>query len=804
MRRSLFLGFALLFVVFLSGTGIAISTLLRSAAELRQVVELHQVEKLRSRLRLQVHKTQGDLKVSRTAFAANLDEIIANVRSLEGQQRACLSCHHEANVLVRLEELSRLVADYKSRFSHFVTAVDDDDRRSELQLETVAIGERIEDNIHGLVQVALPALEGRTREAMAKVDRSRQVLSVTVVLTVLIALLVAAILARRIHRPVQELAAAAQRISAGDLGFEIRLREPGDFGRLLEAFNAMSATLRKNKRQIEAYVHKLTSLAGALPSLHATRDLEAMSPVLRSVVESLIEVEHFGFALRIDPEAETCRFFLFSGGEEIPTPGPKVSAQVLRQAHLQVAGQPMMVNREPASQWALGRWPFPSPPRNFLVAWLEIGDQVSGFILLADKVGGDFQDEDSSLLTILASGLVETLDNIVLFDELQHQMDKQRETQQELVQAEKLSALGILSGGVAHDFNNILCAILGHANLLSANATSANERESLTTIEQASHRGADLTRKLLTFSQPSPVEFRRFRINDRVRRVMGLVGRTLDKRVDVVLDLADSEPIVRGDPGEMEQVVMNLCVNARDAIVGGGRLLVRTEEVESDGSFRERCEPADASSYVRVTVEDTGSGIPEELLPRVFEPFFTTKKNDRGTGLGLSIVQRIVRDHGGACSVESAVGGGTRFEIHLPAATGESPLASVEPASFSGAGQKVLIVDDEEMICSFVDSLLRSRGCTTLIAQNGREALDLLTTRDEEIDLMILDLNMPVMSGEEVLERLAATGSRVRVLAISGAEVDKATRRIMRETSTAFLRKPFGVDELASKVSELL
>jgi PAS domain S-box-containing protein len=376
----------------------------------------------------------------------------------------------------------------------------------------------------------------------------------------------------------------------------------------------------------------------------------------------------------------------------------------------------------------------------------------------------------------------------------------------QLREAQKMEAVGQLAGGVAHDFNNLLTAIVGNVSLLLRRMGENHpDREQLEGVELAAARATELTKKLLGFSRRAVLSLEPLDLRSTARETAALLRRTLDPRVHLVLDESEAPCVVLADAGEMSQVLLNLCLNSRDAMPEGGRLVIRTRtRLVSEAHAREVLDavPGDA---VCVTVEDNGHGMSAEVRGRAFEPFFTTKQPGAGTGLGLSTVFGIVKQHRGWVELKSEPGRGTCFDIYLPRYSSEQGAHAVasESAPAARAQETVLVVDDEDAVRRVAEAILTDRGYRVLCAEDGVEALRLYEHMHREIHLVILDLRMRNMSGRETLHAIWRVNPEARVLISSGHAGDHE-RVAESEPIAGSLPKPYGFDELARAVREAL
>ncbi|MCW2504250.1 MAG: sensor hybrid histidine kinase [Actinomycetia bacterium] len=385
-----------------------------------------------------------------------------------------------------------------------------------------------------------------------------------------------------------------------------------------------------------------------------------------------------------------------------------------------------------------------------------------------------------------------------------------------LHQAQRLESLGQLAGGVAHDFNNLLGVILGFTAFVSEEITSAAAsdttgrwaavREDVGRITHAAERAAALTQQLLVFGRREVVQPRALYVNASVAAVEQLLRRTVGKDAKLVTDLADDLWPVWADLGQIEQVLLNLAVNARDAMPGGdGTLTIRTRNIEIDPTMAASRPGLVAGRHVQLQVIDTGTGMPPEIAERAFEPFFTTKAKGSGTGLGLATVYGIVTQGGGSVQVESSPGQGTTFTILLPA-TDEVPAVdeTVVPAAPVGTGQTVLLVEDEPALLEVTRRHLIRAGYQVLAASGGAEALAMIAGHDAEIHLLLTDVLMPEMLGKEVAERFLAQRPGTPVLFMSGYVGSALTSQGRLDPGVSLLEKPFAAAELIARVSQLL
>jgi PAS domain S-box-containing protein len=378
-----------------------------------------------------------------------------------------------------------------------------------------------------------------------------------------------------------------------------------------------------------------------------------------------------------------------------------------------------------------------------------------------------------------------------------------RESEEQLRQSQKMEAIGRLAGGVAHDFNNLLTAIGGYSSLaLLEFPLDDPRREYLEEIQRAGERGASLTKQLLASGRKQVLSPRLLDLNALVDDLTSLLRRVIGEDVELDWQRSSAPAVVFADAGQLEQVIMNLAVNARDAMPEGGTLSIVSASVQIEaGDSR-----APEGPYVLLSVTDSGHGMDEDTMARMFEPFFTTKDPGKGTGLGLSTVYGIVQQLSGSIRARSSLGRGTQFEIYLPERE-RGPL-SVHPESIApqarGGAETVLLVEDESQVRKLVYEVLQSRGYRVLAAKDALEAIPLEESFPDRIDLLITDVVMPGMSGRELAQHLAATRPEAKVLFISGYTDDAVLRHGIKLPGTGFLQKPFALEDLLLRVRALL
>lgn len=379
--------------------------------------------------------------------------------------------------------------------------------------------------------------------------------------------------------------------------------------------------------------------------------------------------------------------------------------------------------------------------------------------------------------------------------------------EEQLIHARKMEAIGNLAGGIAHDFNNLLTGVMGYANVLRLRAHAPEEvQEAAGIIEKTAERASQLTRQLLGFARKGKLQEVNFDFHTTVEDVIALLSRTLDRNIVIEKRFSARRSRVQGDPTQMQQVVLNLAVNARDAMPEGGQLTFHTDTVEFRAESSWRLTGAAPGTYLLFSVSDTGAGIPAEIRDRVFEPFFTTKSSGSGTGMGLATVYGIVKNHGGVVRLTSETGTGTTFKVFLPLmeAAEVVDLAPIRKETAVRGKGRVLVVDDEEVVRSLAARMLTELGYEVFSASQGEEAVARYREAPETIDLVLLDMIMPVMGGRDCIRELRRIDPSVVAVLSTGFSNESEIQEILKEGWAGFIQKPYRADELSQVIQEAL
>jgi nitrogen-specific signal transduction histidine kinase len=382
-------------------------------------------------------------------------------------------------------------------------------------------------------------------------------------------------------------------------------------------------------------------------------------------------------------------------------------------------------------------------------------------------------------------------------------ISEQKRLEAQIQQVQKLEAIGTLAGGIAHDYNNLLMGILGNTSLMSLDIDPRHQHyEKLMNIEKYVQSGADLTKQLLGFAKGGKYEVKPIDISDLIEQSSEMFSRT-KKEIRIHRKFQKDIWTVEVDPSQIEQVLLNLYVNAGQAMPGGGDLYLQTENVTFDENYAGSFSVKDGN-YVKISVTDTGVGMDEKTLQRIFDPFFTTKDMNRGTGLGLASSYGIIKNHGGIIDAQSAIGWGATFNVCLPASKKEVIKEKQLDQETLKGNETVLLVDDEDMIIDVGSKILKSLGYRTLTAKDGEEAIEVYQANKSKIDVVILDVIMPGIGGGETYDGLKKINPKVKVLLSSGYSLDEQATEIMDRGCNGFIQKPFLIKQLSQKIRDIL
>jgi PAS domain S-box-containing protein len=381
-----------------------------------------------------------------------------------------------------------------------------------------------------------------------------------------------------------------------------------------------------------------------------------------------------------------------------------------------------------------------------------------------------------------------------------------KKLEEQLQHSQKMEAIGTLAGGIAHDFNNILSGVLGYASMIKKYVEPGSQLAHYgEMIEKSAERGALLAGQLLAFSRKDKHFVKDVDVHQLMDEVTEILERTLDRKIEVSCRKDAADYIIQGDPGQIQQVLMNLCINAKDAMLHGGRLMLSTRTVFLDEFFCRNDEGLVPGPFLQISIEDSGEGMTEQTKRRLFEPFFTTKEEGKGTGLGLSMVYGTVKSHGGVVKVYSEVGQGSVFVVYLPLKKEncQDVVVCSQPGTTRGSGT-ILVVDDEEIIRRLLDEMLQEMGFKVLTAENGLEALEIYRKFNSEIQVVLIDMIMPKLDGKETFLEMKKINPDVRAIISTGFTKDIAVQETLDQGIVGFIQKPYRFEELSDAISKAL
>jgi len=573
----------------------------------------------------------------------------------------------------------------------------------------------------------------------------------------LAALLIAAVMSWRLSgeftRPLDELATAAERISGGDYDRPLAVRGNDEIGAASSAFNRMASSLRGSREELEAKVAEAASSARRLERVITSSgavlyELAPRDGVMRFtwISENVPDLLGYGLAEALAPG-------WWSGNvypDDLTKTGPE--------------------------------------PRTDGVREYRFRHKDGGYRWIRD---------DQRVVPDDASGRAHIVGTWL-------DITEQRHLEEQLRHAQKMEAIGTLAGGVAHDFNNILTVVTSYAELLSRTEDDASRRCDLDEIVAAARRATLLTRQLLTFSRKTIAEPQSISVSYVVARLGGMLRRLLKENVKLVPRLSDDVAPILGDPNQLEQVVMNLVINAADAMPDGGTLVIETQNIELDDAYARTHGGVTPGSYVMLAVTDTGAGIDPSIMDKIYEPFFTTKPPGQGTGLGLASTYAIVKEAGGHIWVYSEPGQGTTFKVYFPweRASKASPSPSTAPSELRMLGT-ALLVEDDARVRRAVRRMLERIGFDVMEAPDGEAGLGVAACHDGPIDVVVTDLMMPRLGGGAFARRLVLSRPNVPVVFMSGYTDDAAFRRGLLESEYTFVQKPFTREHLEAAISRV-
>jgi len=665
-------------------------------------------------------------------------------------------------------------------------------------------------------------------------------------LLVAIGVAITLLVTRKIILPLQKLKVATQEISDGKFDHQIQIDSNDEISDLTQSFKHMLEHLKSYQSQVEEHSARLMAAnqqmqqeiserkeaeAKLLKSETASKQLAQENAIIAEIgriISSTLKIEEvyerFTEEVRklvpferivinlMDHKTNTLTNTYVRGmdvrnrvtGNTVPLAGTPTE-EVIRTGRsllIRVKNKDEVMGRFPALSFALQ-----AGVQSMILVPLVSKDQTIGTLFLQSTEPNAYGERELKLAEGVGTQIAGAIANAQLFMEREEAKKENMALEEQLRQSQKMEAVGQLAGGVAHDFNNLLTVINGNCEFSLLELKEEDPlKETLDEIKRAGERAAALTRQLLAFSRRQILEMKVVDLNSLIQDLQKMLRRVIGEDVDLKTSLSGNLGRVKADPGQIEQVIMNLAVNARDAMRSGGNLIIETANVTLDGSYARIHVGAEPGHYVMLSVSDTGMGMPPEVKERVFEPFFTTKEKGKGTGLGLSTVYGIVKQSGGNIWVYSEVGHGTTFKIYLPRVDGH-PMESAEKVDrkeVACRGETILVVEDEEPVRRLLGRILQKRGYNVLLALNGDDAVSICQKQNGPIHLMVTDVVMPGMNGGELAKLVVPIRQEMKVLFMSGYTDDAIVHLGVLEPGINFIQKPFSPNALSQKIREVL
>jgi PAS domain S-box-containing protein len=568
------------------------------------------------------------------------------------------------------------------------------------------------------------------------------------VILLLLALPLSFIIVHSFIRPVEKLADSFSEVVKNNFETQVPLTKENEIRNIAVIFENVRLTILKSFAKLK-------------------KNEKDVSTILNSLADGVISIDHNNLVKRLNPVAEK-----LTGWSQY---------DALNNPLEQVLNIKSVKNSDKST--------------NFMSDILESLDSSETVrVELVDKI-----DEITYNVDIRLSHLVgenENYSGVVL---IIHDVTEQIKFQEELTQTRKLESLGQLSGGVAHDFNNMLGGIIGFSELLNSSAEPGGEVEEYTQhILDAANSAADLTSKLLAFSRKGKVVSTPFSVHKSCSTAISILSRTINKNITISENYLAENQFISGDPSQIQSTILNLCINAKDAMPNGGELQIKSESLDI---FDDNEYLLPSGDYIKLSISDTGTGISKEVQKRIFEPFFTTKSLGKGTGLGLAAVYGSVKNHNGSITVDSKINSGTTFSVLLPTVKTNEPVKiKTEDAPTDVLNKKVLIIDDEKIIRLMLDKVISNMGGEVTLAADGVEAVALFREKHSDIDIVIMDMVMPNMGGDICFYKLKEIDPNVPIILASGFDKNSAISDLLADGAVAYLHKPFDIQKLSQEL----
>ena len=693
----------------------------------------------------------------------NVQQVISIIRGPELAEMQTEHTQTKWKLITKDGKLIYSTGDYKflSRVPDELLPHLNEEKKGFFILESSTYGKReklltfVHSKYQGLGWILI--LEHDTKEIFAPITKLRNGILIISLAVTIFAILTGFLFSRYISEPVTKLRDAAIEIGKGNLDTKIEVKSRDEIGLLAQTFRQMASNLAQD-------------ISERKRSANALRESEQKYRLLFEESKDVVYISSpEGKFLDINPAG--VELFGYASREEL------LQIDITHDLH---------VNPQ---------------RRNELQQQLE----KQGFIKDSEVV---FRRKDDQHVTVLLTANVvkDEKGAIIAYRGIMTDITERKRLEQQLIQAQKMEAVGQLAGGIAHDFNNILTAIIGFGTLIKMETPKNDPLQSyITQILTSANRAANLTQALLAFSRKQIISPKPADLNEIIRGVKSILSRIIGEDIELSIVLTDQDMIAMADSSQMEQIFMNLATNARDAMPNGGSLVISTSRVELDNEFIKVHGYGKPGYYALITCEDTGYGIDEETEKKIFEPFFTTKEVGKGTGLGLSMVYGIINQHGGHINLYSKPGIGTTFKMYLPLI--QSKVEETEPATVSvlkGGEETILIAEDDVQVRELTKEVLAGFGYKVIEAQDGVDAVKVFNDNKDEVQLLILDVIMPKKNGKEAYNEIKDISPEIKAIFMSGYTADMIHKKWILEEGLNFISKPILPDQLLKKIREVL
>jgi PAS domain S-box-containing protein len=728
---------------------------------------LHEVEELRRSLIIKIQNVQTSLYTVKPAYALDFDFIVSEAIDLDQTAQQCSSCHHAPRLAERLELAQSLINEYQTSLSYYLTAAANSGRIAKIKSDAAEIGKKLIMLTGEMSHTASRNLAELSTETMLRMSHVMTILLITIATTFLLGVMVAVNLTKSITKPVSQLVNATRMIASGEYGTAIDYRDKTEFGELAEHFNSMSRAIKDGYDKIQKEMADRKQAEEALRESEVKfRTFFEVSPV--GIV--IYPVSSDPFHSRLERATFNSAYHTFFGYSREELNSKSIADLTYpddMDKHADLTHDLLVGTRD---------------SYNLEVRFMNKKEDIIWGYLNVTALRNS-HDEPAQIMTTLVD------------------INERKTMEMEQLKFEKLESVGILAGGIAHDFNNILTSII--VNIARAKMSHNFEKlfEVLEEVEGACTRAKELTNRLITFSKGGSPVMKPVLLNEHVKEsaLFALKG----SHIECNFSLPDDLWPVEADAGQINQVILNLVINAVQAMPSVGTIHIALKNVKADA---QNPHPLPDGDFVRVLIQDSGSGISKKNIQKIFDPYFTTKQE--GSGLGLSSAYSIIKNHGGYIYVDSEKGFGSTFTIYLPAVRDKLPHITKRKAEDMSGEGKILLMDDDSTLRSTLSKTLRQFGYDVEVARDGDEAIALYETAlkdNEPFDAVIMDLTISSgMGGEEAIQKLRAIDPEVKAIVSSGYSDESVMSDFKKYGFSGTITKPYEIEELNDLLNSLI